>query len=78
MSEPNTKGPATLREIQMQPDAKEVVAQAAKSNLTQVVIYGYDEANEPYFAASTSDLAEVAFILTRAMHKLNIMADQKA
>jgi hypothetical protein len=54
---------------------EKVLAGALAATLTEVVLFGYDSEGEPYFATSLGDNAKVAYLLTRALHKLNTMAD---
>lgn len=46
------------------------VLEAAVSKLKSVVIVGYDNEGDEYFASSVSDGAEVLWLLERAKHKL--------
>lgn len=55
--------------------ASKILAGAQAASLTECMVYGYTQDGEPYFAATTSDLTKIAFILNRAMHKVMMMAD---
>lgn len=55
--------------------AEKILAGAQAANLTECTVLGYDENGEFYIASTTSDLAKVAFILNRAMHKVMMLAD---
>lgn len=55
--------------------AATVLSGAQDANLTECIVYGYDETGEPYFASTTGDLAKTAYILNRALHKVMQMAD---
>lgn len=57
-------------------DPIKVIDGAAKYNLKSVVILGYTEARDEYFASSIADGADVVWLLERSKHKLMAITDQ--
>lgn len=47
-----------------------VLARAAGSNLTDVVVLGWTKDGELYFASSSADGAEVLWVMEQAKHEL--------
>lgn len=51
------------------------VLEAAKGELSQVFVFGYDHEDQIYVAGSTSDMKEFLWALERARARLMEMAD---
>lgn len=58
-------------------DPDRVIAKAAKAGLKGVVIMGYDQEGDWYFASSYADGGDVLWHLARAQHKLMKIADER-
>lgn len=56
--------------------AERVLEAAAEAGLTGVVLVGYDEDGDEYFASSYADGGEVLWLLERAKHKLLTIVDE--
>lgn len=57
-------------------DPRRVIDGAAASDLRSVVILGYTEDGDEYFASSIADGADVVWLLERSKHKLMTITDQ--
>lgn len=57
-------------------DPAMVLARALESNLKGVVVVGYDEDGDEYFASSYADAGNAAWLLDRAKYQLLKITDE--
>lgn len=56
--------------------AERVLRKASEADLKSVVVLGYDEDGEEYFASSLADGGDVVWLMERAKMKLLAMPDE--
>ena len=64
----------TITKLDLSPD---VILIAAIGKLKEVVIIGFDDDGDEYFASSKSDGGDVLWHVARVSHRLMVMTDER-